>query len=648
MSYNIQHLSTAGRATIFTVLLAVACFAAVFFLNVGSQEFKQAVAQSDTASTSVTVVNLPPVITYDAREALESSTSSPTNSGDQVVWEAIAVDGAGEDYWLLICDTNATPTPAGGSEPTCASGVQWAVSDLTSSGATATAATTTVDRNGAANLFNESNDWYAFVCDDNTDTQRCSGTNPAQQGVGTGTSPFYVNSRPLFTAFSNDGPVDPDGTLTFYSTSTDDDVVPGGFEDTVRIIVCATAGFDTVTDECDGGNLDTLASSTVFVSDDASAQWTLTPPWMDTTYNAYPYVIDNHGHEAVGALQGSTTQYVINNVAPTIDESTVSLNGGLDMVLTQEAGETTGFTLDFTYVDNNSCTTTLNTPEVVGYEVSVYRDDGLNNYPADGNTGSTTCRVDQAGDYDPNDCYTTAVATTTWNFSCTASSTACGGDTDTTGAFECTFPLWFVADPTDATTTAVQYPLNDWKAQIRAIDDDNATGTLGEADSGVEVNSFLAFALNTILIPYGSLAPGEDTDDNWPGGLGVGGNQASTTIQATGNVGLDERVSGDAMCTTYSGPASCPNSTTSTIADFNQVFTPTSTVDYATASSSGNQLSSTTDQEVEVNNPKSTSTSSPATSTTYWGILIPDTISLSGDYTGQNTIIAIVGESADW
>ncbi len=646
MSYNIQHLSTAGRATIFTVLLAVACFAAVFFLNLGSQEFKSAVAQSDIASTSVTVVNLPPVIVYDVREDVESSTSSPTNSGDQVSWITVAVDGASEDYWLLICDTNATPTPAGGNQPTCASGVQWAVSALTPSGATATAATTTVDRNGATNLFNESNTWYGFVCDDNVDTQRCSGTSPAQQGVGTGTSPFYVNSRPLFTAFSNDGPVNPDGTLTFYSTSTDDDVVPGGFEDQVFLTMCADgSGWNTTTDTCLG---QVLATSSAFVSDDASAAWTLSPPWMDTTYNAYPYIHDNHGHEAIGVLQGSTTQYIINNVAPTIDESSISLNGGFDMSLTQEASETTGFTLDFTYVDNNSCTTTLNTAEVNNYEISVYRDDGLDNYPADGNTGSTTCRVDQSGDYDPNDCYTSAVPTSIWNLSCTASSTACGGETDSTGAFSCTFPLWFVADPTDATSTAVQYELNDWKAQIRAIDDDFATGTLGEANTGVEVDSFLAFDLNTVLIPYGSLAPGEDTDDNWPGGLGVGGNQASTTIQATGNVGLDQRVTGQDMCPGYSGPGSCTTDTSTTIRDFNQVFTPTSTVDYLTASTSGNQMSSTTDTEVEINNAKSTATSSPATSTTYWGIRIPGTISISGDYTGENTIIAIVGESSDW
>lgn len=628
-------MSTAGRATIFTIVLGVLCFAVIFIFNIGSQEFKQAVAQSDSATTSVTVINLPPVITGPVQESFESSTAYPTNSGDVMQWEVLAVDASGDDYYLLICDTNATPTPSGGGVPTCAAGTQWAVSGLTTSNATATAATTTLET--ASSLFNESNAWFGFVCDDNVVTQRCTGTTPAQQGHGTVTSPFNVNNRPTFTLFSNNGPVDPDGTITFYSTSTDPDT--DGGQDQLQLIVCSNSGYNTTTNTCTGS---TLATSTL-THPDAFASWTLTPPWQDTTYNAVPFIVDEHGHEASGGAHAATSTFDINNVAPTVDGATISINGGSDMVLTVEASTTEGFTLDFNVFDNNSCQAVGSTSEIVNYELSLYRDDGAGNYDSN---SSTTCRVDVAGDQDENDCYTSAVATTTWNLNCTASTTACSGNTDTSDAFSCTFPLWFIADPTDATTTAVQYPLNDWKAQVRAVDDDNATGTLSEATSGVEVNSFLAFDLLSFLIPYGSLAPGEDSDDVY---ANLGSSQASTTIQATGNVGIDELLSGESMCTTYTGPGTeCSNSATSTVQDFRQVFSPTSTATYASASTSGNNLSSTSPQELEINVAKSTSTSTPATGITYWGIEIPGTITLSGDYTGSNTFIAVVGESVDW
>lgn len=635
MSYNIQHLSTAGRATVLTILLGVLCFAVIFVFNIGSNEFKQAVAQSDSATTSVTVINLPPVITGPVQESFESSTAFPTNSGDVVQWEVLAVDASGDDYYLLICDTNATPTPSGGGVPTCAAGTQWAVSGLTTSNATATAATTTLET--ASSLFDESNVWFGFVCDDNVVTQRCTGTSPAQQGHSTVTSPFNVNNRPTFTLFSNDGPVDPDGTINFYSTSTDPDT--DGGQDQLQLIVCSNSGYNTTTNTCTGS---TLATSTL-THPDAFASWTLTPPWQDTTYNAVPFIVDEHGHEASGGVHAATSTFDINNVAPTVDGSTISLNGGLDMILTVEASTTENFTLDFNVFDNNSCQAVGSTSEITNYELSLYRDDSAGNYDSN---SSSTCRVDVAGDQDENDCYTSAVPTSAWNLVCTASTTACSGNTDTSDAFSCTFPLWFIADPTDATTTAVQYPLNDWKAQVRAVDDDNATGTLSQSTSGVEVNSFLAFDLLSFLIPYGSLAPGEDSDDIY---ANLGASQASTTIQATGNVGLDERLSGESMCPTYTGPGTeCPNSASSTVQDFRQVFSPTSTATYLSASTSGNNLSSTTDQELEINVQKTTSTSTPATGITYWGIEIPGTITLSGDYTGRNTFIAVVGESANW
>jgi hypothetical protein len=199
--------------------------------------------------------------------------------------------------------------------------------------------------------------------------------------------------------------------------------------------------------------------------------------------------------------------------------------------------------------------------------------------------------------------------------------------------WNCTFPLWYIADPTDGTATSTQYPTQNWLAQVQGVDDDAAAGALSESSIGVEVTSFLAFALNTLSIPYGSLEPGQQTDPL----------NATTTISATGNVGLDKNVEGESMCTTYTNSTLCPNSPTSTIPESEQVFA-TGTVSYASATA----LSSSTILEVEVNVFKSTSTSTQATANAYWGIRVPGTITFAGDYFGQNTFYAVVGESVNW
>jgi hypothetical protein len=97
------------------------------------------------------------------------------------------------------------------------------------------------------------------------------------------------------------------------------------------------------------------------------------------------------------------------------------------------------------------------------------------------------------------------------------------------------------------------------------------------------------------------------------------------------------------MCTSYTASSLCPNSSTSTIPESEQRFA-TGTVTYAAATA----LSSSTVQEVEVNVQKSTATSTQATGNAFWGIRVPSSISFAGDYYGQNTFYAVVGESAFW
>ena len=626
MSYNIKELpkyiNTAGKITVVTSLLGVVIFAAAFLLNIGAKELVKVDAQG-FATTTVTVLNTPPEWTVDAQEENESSTTTPTNSDYQVAWVATATDSNDEDYFLLICNTAIAPSSTSNGPPTCNSPIQWAVSATTTSGSEARAATTTTE---APAVFAESNDWYAWICDAIVTNPRCNVLS--KQGTATTASPFNVNHRPTFTVYSDNSETlgsAPGDVVTFYATTTDTDVVDAA--DTKQLIVCSTAAYSTTTNTCDAT---TLATSSFSTATQLTATYTISIPTRDTTYGAYGFVIDEHGHEATTTQQGANTVLTVANVAPTILGGNIILNGGNPITLTQEAAETTGFTLDFTASDNNSCSTSAQTAEITSYDLAVYR------------SGVSTSTCDTTGtNYNANECYDSGVATTTWNLVCTASSTSCTydglGDDDLDMLFECTFPLWYVADPTSGTSTQTFYFDENWRASVSPVDDDGASSTLVEADTPVELNSFMMFALDTTDIPYGDLEPGQRTDPL----------AATTTLRATGNVGLDQLLSGEHMCDYYTTAVKCQTSATSTISDQFQVFG-TSTISYGAATSSGYILSSSTPVNIELNVLKPTSTATQTTGITYWGIEVPDTITKAGAYTGENTIWGVSGEPTEW
>jgi hypothetical protein len=398
-------------------------------------------------------------------------------------------------------------------------------------------------------------------------------------------------------------------------------------QDQVLLTLCSSSGFSTSTNSCDDT---TLATSSAYINDDASVSYYITIPTQDTDFPVYPYLIDTHGLEASGGVQGAPVTLRVNNVAPTIAGATISLTQPVttDIVLTTEAGETTGFTLSFVSSDNNSCDTASpgnNADEMTGFDLSIYRS----------GVGSTTCTASST--LNPNNCYSSDTATTTWNLVCTPDVGECLGDQDTDIVWNCTFPLWYVTDPTEGTATQTPYFGQNWRAQVRGIDDDTAVGAYTESTSGVAVKALLAFALKTPSIPYGALEPGQKNEVL----------VATTTISATGNVGLDKDVQGSSMCSTYTNLAPCLPSDTSTIPEYEQVFA-TSSVAYTTAEGWGNTLSSTTPKEIEINVPKSTSTSTQAERSAYWGIRVPGTITFAGAYTGQNIFTAILGEAANW
>ncbi len=619
MLYNLlvknNQLQTAGKITIVTALSGMLIFAFIFLFNAGKTELMKVEAQS--ATTTLTVLNTPPQWTTMAYEQTESSTSTPTNSSSNVTWAAVGEDSSNAPYFLLVCSTSATPTAnaapslllLGTAPPECDGGIQWGVSASTTSNTLATVSTTTQE------AFAESNDWFAWICDDDPVNPRCN--NTYSQGLSaTNSSPFYVNHRPVFTSFYNDSTKYPGEVLTFFSTSSDTDTVV--VSDPIKLIVCNENDFNTTTLVCGPGG--EISSTTITVQENATTSYTLPSVIQDDVYDAWGYIVDGHGHTASGGAHGTNVGFTVGNVSPTISSGDINLNGGTNLTLSVDGAETTGFTLDFELSDANSCVNAASNPEITDYVISLHRS----------GVGTTTC-TGLSGSYNPNNCYpSSGLATTTWNLNCTASSTSCSGATDPTKTFSCTFPLWYVADPTDASAF---YSGENWVAAIAGIDDNSATGSLTIGSSPVELISFPAIDLVTGEIPYGALEPGDNS----------GTLTATTTIRSVGNTGLNQNVEGESMCTDFSVGSPCVNSASSTIPDFKQEFA-TSSVSYG----SGFDLSSSTPQLLALKVQKTIATTTPNTGVTYWGIEVPSSITLAGAYTGLNTFYAVASNPADW
>lgn len=606
-------LPTAGKVTILTAMTGVLIFTFVFLFNAGKTELMKVQAQS--ATTTLTVLNIPPYWVADAEEEFESSTDNPTNSDSEVSWIATANKSSGAPYFLLICSTDTEPTanPApdllnlGTVQPNCADGIQWAVSTGTTANTEARAATTTLE------AWNELNDWYAWICDDDPINPRCN--TAYRQGSDTTASPFVVNHRPIFTLVTNDSPKDPGEVLTFLSTSSDPDIEGG--KDNITLVICSQNDFDPEIADCTGGS---LASTTATVQTDASASFTLPIPLRDDVYDAFAFLVDQHNHAASGTEQGRNIGFTVNNVAPHVVQGDIILNGGNPIVLTQAGKETVGFDLRFLVSDNNSCKGVGSDFEITDYIATIHRS-GVSTSTCDGSSGS----------YDPNSCYPSGLDNTVWDLSCTPNTSTCVDDDDIAIEYNCSFPLWYVADATDGGSV---FNTEGWVASIAGVDDNNATGTL-TTSVPVTLNSFLAMDITTQEIPYGALEPGQDT----------GTLKATTTMVSLGNTGLNQEVKGDSMCPGYApGPGgACDGNPNSTVPENLQQFDTT-----VSAYGSGTPLSSSTPQLVELKIPKTTATTTPEEKNTYWGIAVPSAISVSGDYTGMNTFYGAISSSTDW
>jgi len=555
------------RLTIVIVLLGI-------ILLVGAFGTYHIPARADSVTTSVTVGNSAPSFSVAPAESPASDTTTPTNVGANVTIQATGSDSNSENYYLAVCKTNSV-TPVNGNPPTCGGG-SWCISTSTASGSQASCAYTALIGDA------ESNAWYAFVCDGNASAAACSSNS---QGSGSSGSPFAVNHRPTFNAISNDGPKNPGATLTFSTDSSTLDSDTGGSADTVKLIVCKTTGITA--DDCDGGASDRWCASSL-TSSNPSCNFALDNPLADTSYNAYTYLVDSHNFAASGANQGANTTFTVNNTTPTV--SAVTINGGSNVTLTE--GTTTNVTLTATVTDTNAC------GDISAVVASLYR------------TGIGYSACDDNAEDNDNNCYADV------SCSVVGAGNTCTGATDASADYTCTAAVQYHADPTD---TGTVYPTETWKDTLEATDDDAAVGT-GEVSSGVEISSLVGYDV-TSSISYGSLSVGQKNDPL----------DKTTTITATGNVGLDEELSGTDM--TSGG---------NTIGVAYQKYALAGSTAYA----SGTALS-VSGTEAELNCIKTTAHATPATKNTWWGLEIPAG-TVSGSYTGTNTIIAIKGETANW
>ena len=622
MMFRENHSMTSGKVSIFTAVLVVL----ILIVGVFGELPHGKVARASTATTSVTVLNTPPqwdtnVYVQEANAGTSSSatSTSPTNAGNTVTWYSTSTDSSGDNYYVLICDNYASATANSSAAPTCGSGAshQIAVSAATPSGTAASLSTTTVS------WMPEVYTYYAYLCDGNTTGPSCnplafspsSNPNTTVATTSPNLSPFIVNHAPVFSLFINNSPINPGGTVSWFATATDADTYAYGpySSDRVTLFICKAADFTGLA--CGGGG--TWATSSI-VTNFATGTLSIATPYAKGSYPAFGYVIDYHGRmPAVGGKQGSTSPLVVSNVTPSIAGASMSLftsTSSAPLFLTNLATQTLNFQAVFTVTDQNSCMTSAGGAELTSSIIDVYRS----------SVASTSCLT--GAQYNANNCYAAATGTSIWNFSCTPG--ACAGTSSATQVWTCSFPLWFIADATDVGS---KFPADNWLFQASTTDSTGSSSPIAESTTGTELLQFLGYDISSTTIAYGGLQPGQSADLL---------SSTSVALLAEGNVGLDESLFGDDMCPTY--PV-CTGNATSTIFVANQKYY-VAPLTYAAATSS---LSGTpTTYTVRV--PKTIATSTLQSKTTYWGILVPGAITLSGNYIGRNTILGVTSPSSAW
>lgn len=285
----------------------------------------------------------------------------------------------------------------------------------------------------------------------------------------------------------------------------------------------------------------------------------------------------------------SSTSVTITNDSPTINTITISTSTEAAYpasFIDLNENTTKMVYVHGQYTDNNGCA------DVAASGTLAFK------FYRSGVGGGSDCSQNDSSCYDQN--------STSYNCNPSMASNPCAGGTQISANYECSVPLQFFADATDAGT----YNAQNWVALITAYDETSASGS---ASSTTEINTLTALDV-TPSINYGSLSLGATS-----------GYDATSTITNTGN--------NDALNTDLSGtPMAC---TVGTIPVANQHYSITGGFTYSGALA----LSSTpTTYGLSLN--KATSVGTPSTKDIYWKIQIPGS-GLSGSCSGTTTFSAI-------
>ncbi len=456
---------------------------------------KQAEAQNDTASTTVTVRNAPPAFTVDPAETPASTSTSPINVGGSISFVATADDPENNDYYLIVCDSDSVIASTTGGPPTCG-GTTFCVSGLTTDETQANCTYTNLVDPGA-----ETDDWYAFVCDNHATEADCSSANQGvAPNISASSSPLYVNHAPTFNyVYTSDNNKDPGGTFTITASTTDSDVLGG--QDVLYLYVCSTDSWSTST-----GCTATEFCSGTSTSPNIDCSFSTSTPAPDGDWTYYAFVMDQHYFASPGNSQNNT--YTVNNVSPQV--SNVQLNSGNDIILNMRGAPETVVVASSTVTDNNGCADIVDATSTM-YLSSV--------------AGGANCTADD------NNCYQIA------NTSCMI--TNCSG---AIANVICSTTFAFYAVPTDAALTGNPNAADSWLAKITAYDE--ALRGASTTNTGIDVNGTTALEVTQTEIAYGTIQAGQNT----------GTSTATTTVINYGNTPVNSDVIGDDMLKDAVGP----------------------------------------------------------------------------------------------
>lgn len=266
------------------------------------------------------------------------------------------------------------------------------------------------------------------------------------------------------------------------------------------------------------------------------------------------------------------------NTAPSL--SSISVNGGTNISLTEGSTVTVNWTSVVTDIDEYTDISSVNGV--------LYRS---------GVSGAQSCTSSNSNCYIDSDCTLSGCSGNTCNVTCSVS-------------------LEFFAQPTDASSI---YSTEYWRGWMEVTD--SALNTDEEwSTSGLPDVETMAAMDVTSPITYDPLLPGDDTGDE----------NEITTITNTGNTLLDIELSGDNFCTDY------PTCSGSQIAVGYQEYD-TSNFTYGI----GTALSSSPNT-VEIDLAIATTRPSNSYTQIYWGMGVPNPKE-EGSYSGANTILAIDG-----